>query len=302
MSKEEIISIPLKDLEIDYTWNTRSMWETESSDGGHSMAELVESIKENGQRTPVDVIVHPKKRGKYFLVSGFRRATALTTLGDRPVQARVLKKTLDEATLLNVTENVEREDLRAADVCEGIGRFIRASGWTGNQTDLGKRFGLSQSYISKHLQILEKVKPEIIQAWREGRPVGATDGPRQDIGILKFIIVAQVDQARQQEQYHKLLGRTESGEANGANESEKDEDKAMKEAARVGAILGRLETAEVITIDGDFRGDLTSFVPSAEKLPRTARERVAGALALAVQTEKNKAATQPVAEGAPKTN
>ncbi len=284
---ENIVELPLSSVIIDNEWNGRSAWERSdvSDKGGNSMAELTESIKVNGQKRPVDVV--KVKGDKFKLVTGYRRAAALTALGAKTIKAIIRDWDETKQRLENITENTERQDLRGADTCWSIGKYLETLKVEPNQETIGAVFGLSQSYVSKHMKILKSVKPEVIQAWRAGLPVGLNEGPRQDVGVLKFLSVAQVEPERQAEQWSLLLGVTPDGK-----KREKDPaDKATGEAKRVGQILGRLSFMEVITVEGDFDSDLEMFVPSASGLPKGAKKAVAGVLALAFQSAKTKSST-----------
>jgi ParB/RepB/Spo0J family partition protein len=288
---DDIVKIPLDSIEANYEWNARSPWEKGNTDKtGHGFSELVDSLKENGQKRPCDVV--KQKNGKYRLITGFRRFTAAKQLEFPTLLCVVRDWDEAKARLENVTENTEREDLRSSDTCWSIGQYVKTlKGERPSQEVLGKTFGLSQSYVSKHLQILDKVKPEILDAWRSGLPVGLKEGPRQDVGVLKFLSVAQVEPDRQAEQWSILLGIGPDGKKREKDPSEK----AKGEAKRVGQLLGRLALAEVVDITGGFSQDLELFVPSASGLPKGAKTIVVGVLQTAFEAAKTQGAT--AAEG-----
>ena len=73
------------------------------------MDELVESIKTNGILTPV--IVRPDDEGTYEMISGHRRLHAAKRAGLRKVPAIVKEVTDDEATIMMVDANVQREEI-----------------------------------------------------------------------------------------------------------------------------------------------------------------------------------------------
>ncbi len=73
------------------------------------MDELVESIKVNGVLTPV--IVRPDDEGTYEMISGHRRLHAAKRAGLRKVPAIVKEVTDDEATIMMVDANVQREEI-----------------------------------------------------------------------------------------------------------------------------------------------------------------------------------------------
>lgn len=74
------------------------------------MAALVTSIRDRGQQSPIEVV--ELEEGRYGLISGWRRLSAITQLGDRPVLA-LLRAPRDapEAYLAMIEENEIRVGL-----------------------------------------------------------------------------------------------------------------------------------------------------------------------------------------------
>lgn len=70
---------------------------------------LVDSIRENGILNPV--IVRPDKSGNYEMISGHRRLHAAGIAGLKKVPAIVKEMTDDEATIIMVDANVQREEI-----------------------------------------------------------------------------------------------------------------------------------------------------------------------------------------------
>lgn len=73
------------------------------------MDELVDSIKANGVLTPV--IVRPDDEGTYEMISGHRRLHAAKRAGLKKIPAIVKQVTDDEATIMMVDANVQREEI-----------------------------------------------------------------------------------------------------------------------------------------------------------------------------------------------
>lgn len=71
------------------------------------MNELVDSIRESGVIVPL--IVRSKPEGGYEIISGHRRCEACRELGIEKVPVRVQELTDDEATILMVNSNIQRE-------------------------------------------------------------------------------------------------------------------------------------------------------------------------------------------------
>lgn len=71
------------------------------------MNELVDSIRESGVIVPL--IVRGRPEGGYEIISGHRRCEACRELGIEKVPVRVQELTDDEATILMVNSNIQRE-------------------------------------------------------------------------------------------------------------------------------------------------------------------------------------------------
>lgn len=74
-----------------------------------SMSDLVESVKSYGVLSPV--IVRPKDNGKYEMIAGHRRKRASELAGKDNIKCIVQDVTDDEAIILMVDSNLQREQL-----------------------------------------------------------------------------------------------------------------------------------------------------------------------------------------------
>ncbi len=73
------------------------------------MEQLVASIKEQGLITPV--ILRPKEKGRYEMVSGHRRKEACLRAGLTEIKAEVREISHDEAIILMVDSNLQRTEI-----------------------------------------------------------------------------------------------------------------------------------------------------------------------------------------------
>ena len=73
------------------------------------MAKLIDSIKENDMLMPA--LVRPKKDGTYEMISGHRRKFALSQLGRKEMNAIIRDLDDDQATILMVDSNIQRENI-----------------------------------------------------------------------------------------------------------------------------------------------------------------------------------------------
>lgn len=73
------------------------------------MAKLIDSIKENDMLMPA--LVRPKEDGTYEMISGHRRKFAMSQLGKKEMNVIIRKLDDDQATILMVDSNIQRENI-----------------------------------------------------------------------------------------------------------------------------------------------------------------------------------------------
>ena len=73
------------------------------------MAKLIDSIKENDMLMPA--LVRPKKDGTYEMISGHRRKFAMSQLGKKEMNVIIRDLDDDQATILMVDSNIQRENI-----------------------------------------------------------------------------------------------------------------------------------------------------------------------------------------------
>ena len=139
------------------------------------MENLVESIKENGVLNPI--IVRPTKDNKFEIVSGHRRkrAVELADIGEIPCIVREL--TDDEATILMVDSNLQREEILPSEKAFAYKMKMEAMGRQGKRTDLtstplveklrtneqlAEEVGESREQIRRYIRLTNLI-PEILQ-------------------------------------------------------------------------------------------------------------------------------------------
>ncbi|MCX5812800.1 MAG: ParB/RepB/Spo0J family partition protein [Proteobacteria bacterium] len=91
-----------------------------------SFKSLMQSIKDKGILEPL--IVTGQDDGTYLLICGERRLVAARQLGFESVPIRIIEagKELGDTIALQLTENLQREDLNPIDQAKGILSFIQA--------------------------------------------------------------------------------------------------------------------------------------------------------------------------------
>jgi len=125
------------------------------------MLKLIDSIQENGQMVPV--FVRPAKDGNgYEMIAGHRRKFAFQQLGMTEIQAIVRDLDDDQATILMVDSNVQRENILPTERGYAYKMRIEAMKHQGKKLlddstldQLGPKYRKDHSYISLSEQIGE---------------------------------------------------------------------------------------------------------------------------------------------------
>ena len=130
------------------------------------LAELVESIRENGLLQPLVVRPSPTTDGRYELVAGERRLRSIQRLewSDVPV---VVRDVDDEALLvLALVENLQREALSPMEEAEGYRTLGEKFGLT--QEEIARSVGKDRSTVANFLRLL-KLPPSVRRLLEEGQ-------------------------------------------------------------------------------------------------------------------------------------
>lgn len=100
---EKVIEVPVEDIQEfkNHPFRVRN---------DEQMSELVKSVSENGILVPVLVRPHPNGHG-YEMISGHRRMNAAMVNGQEKIQAIVRELTDDQATIIMVDSNIQRENI-----------------------------------------------------------------------------------------------------------------------------------------------------------------------------------------------
>lgn len=98
------------------------------------MAEMVESIKKYGVLVPA--LVRPKEDGSYEMVAGHRRKFAANLAGIAEIPCIVRNLTDDEATIVMVDSNLQREKILPSEKAFAYKMKLEAMKRQGQRTDL----------------------------------------------------------------------------------------------------------------------------------------------------------------------
>lgn len=123
-----------------------------------ALNELAESIKTQGIMQPI--LVRPLKgRGakKYEIVAGERRFRAAGIAGLKEVPVLVRDVSDDNAAIMALIENIQREDLNPLEEAKGVKRLLDEFGMTHDQA--AQAIGRSRSATSNMLRLLNLTEP-----------------------------------------------------------------------------------------------------------------------------------------------
>ena len=102
-----------------------------------AMAEMVDSIKQYGVLVPA--LVRPKADGSYEMVAGHRRKCAATLAGITEMPCIVRNLTDDEATIIMVDSNLQRETILPSEKAFAYKMKLKAMKRQGQRSDLTSR-------------------------------------------------------------------------------------------------------------------------------------------------------------------
>ena len=166
------------------------------------LEEMVESIKNGGVRQPV--IVRAKEDGGYEMVSGHRRKLASEIAGLKEIPAIIRELTRDEATILMVDSNIQREKVLPSEKAFAYKMKLEAMKRQGQRNDLtcdqvgykleGKKsveilaeeFGESKTQVQRYIRLTELIK-ELLDL--------------VDTGKIAFNPAVEISYLQQDEQY-----------------------------------------------------------------------------------------------------
>ena len=141
------------------------------------MNELVDSIRESGVIVPL--IVRTRPEGGYEIISGHRRCEACRELGIEKVPVRVQELTDDEATILMVNSNIQREHVLPSEKAFAYKMRMEALKHQGRTTlaQVGPKFssekiaaetGDSRNQVKRYIRLTYLI-PSILQMVDDGR-------------------------------------------------------------------------------------------------------------------------------------
>ena len=125
--------------------------------------ELALSIGRYGVLQPLTV---RRRQNGYELIAGERRLRAAKLAGLTEVPCLISEANMEEASVLALVENLQRQDLNFWEEAEGISRLVKVFGMS--QEEAARRLGKSQSAIANKLRLLRLPSDVLEKLSKEG--------------------------------------------------------------------------------------------------------------------------------------
>lgn len=164
---------------------------------------MIESIKDGGVRYPV--IVRPKKDGGYEMICGHRRKFASQFLGVKEIPAIIRELSRDEATILMVDSNIQREKVLPSEKAFAYKMKLEAEKHQGKRNDLHHETTSCQ--VGTKLRSDEKIAENLEDSARQvHRYIRLTELIKDmlelvDIGKVAFSPAVEISYLKEDEQY-----------------------------------------------------------------------------------------------------
>lgn len=167
---------------IPLTLIDRNPYQTRKHVDEEALGELAKSIAQHGLMQPINV--RPIADGRFQIVGGERRFLAVQQLGHDSIVAHVEPASDENALLLTIIENLQREDLNPMEQARGFGRLVTEFNYI--HDDISRRTGKNRSTVTNYTRLL--TLPEEVQ-------VAVEDG-RLTMGHAKALLTLKDPEAR----------------------------------------------------------------------------------------------------------
>ncbi|HEY7508294.1 MAG TPA: ParB/RepB/Spo0J family partition protein [Nitrososphaera sp.] len=124
---------------------------------------LAASIREHGLLQPI--LIRPLDHG-FEIVAGHRRFQACRSLRWRFIPCKIREMQDKQAFEIQLTENIQRKSMDPIEEAEAFRSYVMELGW-GGVSELGRKIGKSEEYVSHRLQLLklpDSIKEQIAQS------------------------------------------------------------------------------------------------------------------------------------------
>lgn len=161
--------------------------------------EIVNNIEAIGLKRPITVSHRPGPNGPHYdLVCGEGRLEAFQMLGQTEIPAVVIEATESDCLVMSLVENIARRVQRPIDMMREIGA-LRDRGYS--ESEIGRKIGVSASWISLVLTLLERGEERLLAA--------------VESGLIPITLAMEISRAETDDAQNLLLEAYESGQLRG---------------------------------------------------------------------------------------
>ena len=180
-SEGQIINVPLREL---HTFKNHPFKVLDDE----KMEETVESVKAYGVLVPG--IARPRKDGGYEIISGHRRRRASEIAGKTEMPFMVREYTDDEATIIMVDSNIQREDISISEKAKAYSMKYEAMKHQGaaggiSLEKMSEESGESRKTIQRYI-CLARLSDELLEL---------VDNKK--LGVMQGLEISYLDEAQQ---------------------------------------------------------------------------------------------------------
>lgn len=233
--------VPLAEIFIDQSWNSRSQIDFQGSE----FVDLREAIRIDGLKTAIALAPHedPGGKFKYRLVAGFRRTHACMQLGHEAIPAIVDSYESDaDALIANTVENTHRSGLKPSElaiVCHRLKRDHKMA-----NVEIARRLQVSESWVSKLTKIME-LPPKIVDSFKLQTSAGTVEE--------YYRLTTLTSKEEQLEAFQAMSGGNPSTKPDKSSSDDGEKDKKAKpvKAEALRRFLAELKNAETIRVKNE---------------------------------------------------
>lgn len=128
--------------------------------------DLQYSIEQDGLYHPI--IVRPTAKGRFEVVAGLHRFVALKSANESSVPCVVRDVTFEEGQLINIAENIQRNDAIDPTKEGEIFAELCENGWT--VETISKKIGRRDTrYVRHRIEVFQKIHPKLLKEVSDGK-------------------------------------------------------------------------------------------------------------------------------------
>lgn len=113
--------------------------------------ELAKSIEAEGLGQPI-IVTPSETAGKYTVVAGNRRLTAIRSLGRTTIPAMVVDADVNRRIKLALIENIQRKEMKPLDKAKAFAKLVKGTGL--EQQQVAEAIGMAPGYVSQYMALL----------------------------------------------------------------------------------------------------------------------------------------------------